>query len=107
MELVRTAYRTAHRVAARAGYAMQPWVRNACDVNRWCEDPQIRSAVERTVTDPSALVREGFDLAAIRETLTGAFERHDLPVEVPFNLYRAEHVLRRLRQVASTAVERG
>jgi len=107
MRGVRTAYRTAHRVAARAGYAMQPWVRNACDVNRWCEDPQIRSAVERTVTAPSALVREGFDLAAIRETLAGAFERHDLPVEVPFNLYRAEHVLRRLRQVASTAVERG
>jgi asparagine synthase (glutamine-hydrolysing) len=107
MRGVRTAYRTTRRIAARAGYGMSPWVRNACDVNQWCADPQIRASVEQTVTDSAALVREVFDVSAIRETIVDAFDRRTVPVEVPLNLYRAEHVLQRLRRIATEAVAHG
>ncbi len=95
----RLAYRAVQPFIARIGVPMRPWVRTACDVNAWCAAPAIRRALTECLTDRSALVAEYFDRSDLERTLALAFDRHEVAIEVPMNLYRAEHMLRRLRRM--------
>ena len=85
---------------------MRPWVRNACSIDRWCAAPEVRRTLTHHLTEPSALVAGYFDRRAIEETLTIAFDRREVPIEVPMNLYRAELMLQRFRDIRLTAVSR-
>ena len=97
------AWRTVQPAASRVGIPMRPWVRNACGVDAWCASPQIRRALTDCLTDPAALVADCFDRAAIERTLALAFDRHEVAIEVPMNLYRAEHMSQRFRDVRRAA----
>ena len=103
---VRLAYRTLQPLASRAGMPMRPWERNACSVETWCAAPAVRRTLADRLTQPAALVADYFDRRAIEETLTLAFDRHEVAIEVPMNLYRAEHMLQRFRDIRRAAASR-
>jgi asparagine synthetase B (glutamine-hydrolysing) len=102
----RLAYRTVQPSASRAGIPMRPWLRNACSVDAWCAAPEIRRTLTDLLTDREALVAGYFDRRAIEATLTLAFDRHEVAVEVPMNLCRAEHMLQKFREVRRAAGSR-
>ncbi|PYR59706.1 MAG: hypothetical protein DMF91_14100 [Acidobacteria bacterium] len=100
---VRLAWRTVQPAASRVGIPMRPWVRNACRVDAWCTAPPIRRALTDCLTDRAALVADCFDRGAIERTLALAFDRHEVAIEIPMNLYRAEHMCQRFRDVRRAA----
>jgi asparagine synthetase B (glutamine-hydrolysing) len=104
IKAVRLAYRTVQPAASRIGIPMRPWVRNACSVDAWCAAPEVRRTLTDTLTDRTALVADYFDRDAIERTLALAFDRHAVAIEIPMNLYRAEHMLRRFRDLRLAAV---
>jgi asparagine synthetase B (glutamine-hydrolysing) len=97
IKAVRLAYRTVQPPASRVGIPLRPWMRNACNVDAWCASPDVRRTLTDTLSDRAALVAGYFDRDAIARTLAMAFDRHEVAIEVPMNLYRAEHMLQRFR----------
>jgi hypothetical protein len=96
MRGVRVGYRTVRRLARSVGVSMAPWTRNAWDAPAWCATFEVKDRVVECLTDGAARVRDFFDASAIRRTLDLAFETHEVAIEVPLNLFRAEHMLRKL-----------
>ncbi len=94
---VRVVYRAVQPWAARAGVPMRPWVRNAFDEKACFGTADVRCTLTDCLTDRAALINEYFEREAIERTLSMAFDTREVAIEVPMNLYRAEHVLRRFR----------
>jgi hypothetical protein len=101
---VRLAYRQLQPLVSRAGLPMRPWLRNACDIGAWCSDPAIQRTLTECLTDRDALIAGCVDRRAVEQTLRMAFANpRQVAIEVPMNLYRAEHMLRRWRDVRRRA----